>query len=167
MGYEALVDFQYWTFIAQICNLLIQMYLFKRFLFQPVKKILAQRQQEVEGLQKSTAEANEQAQLARSQYEKSLTQAKEEAAGLVATATANAQRRSEDIVRQAKEEAASLRQKASSDIAQEKKKAMNDMKDDISQIAMELASKVVEREINAQDQQQLIEEFIGKLGEEG
>lgn len=29
-----------WTFVAQICNLFIQMYLIKRFLFKPVNEML-------------------------------------------------------------------------------------------------------------------------------
>ena len=108
MGYETLVDFQHWTFVAQICNLLIQAYLFKRFLFQPIKKILAKRQEEVDALQKSTMQANEEAQLARTEYESHLAQAKQEAAELVRTATAHAQKRSDAIVQEAKEEAAAL-----------------------------------------------------------
>ena len=104
MGYETLVDFQHWTFVAQICNLLIQAYLFKRFLFQPIKKILAKRQEEVDALQKSTTQANEEAQLARTEYESHLAQAKQEAAELVRTATAHAQKRSDAIVQEAKED---------------------------------------------------------------
>ena len=166
MGYETLVDFQHWTFVAQICNLLIQAYLFKRFLFQPIKKILAKRQEEVDALQKSTMQANEEAQLARTEYESHLAQAKQEAAELVRTATAHAQKRSDAIVQEAKEEAAALKEKASAEIAQEKRKVMNEIKDDISDMAMEIASKVVEKELKPQDQEKLIEEFIGKLGED-
>lgn len=166
MGYEALVGFNYWSLIAQICNLLLQVYLFKRFLFQPVKKILVKRQEEVDALQQSANEANEKAQLAQNSYETQLSQAREEAASLVKSATAAAQQRGDEIVRQAKAEAASIKEKASADIAQEKKKVLNEIKNDISGIAMEIAAKVVEKEIDDQDQQALIEQFIGKLGEE-
>ena len=50
MSYQSLVAFEGWTFIAQILNLFIQMYLFKKFLFKPIQNILAQRQQEVDTL---------------------------------------------------------------------------------------------------------------------
>ena len=46
MDYQSLVAFNGWTFIAQILNLFIQLYLFKRFLFKPIKDILAKRQAE-------------------------------------------------------------------------------------------------------------------------
>ena len=42
---------------------------------------------------------------------------------------------------------------------------MNEVKSDISQIAMDIAEKVVERELNADDQQALIEGFIRQMGD--
>ena len=42
MNFQQLVTVAPWTLILQICNLLLQMYLFKRFLLKPVQKILAE-----------------------------------------------------------------------------------------------------------------------------
>ena len=50
MNYQSLVNFDYWTLIAQLCNFGIQLLLFKRFLFEPVKKILEKRQAEVNNI---------------------------------------------------------------------------------------------------------------------
>lgn len=49
MNFQSLVELAPWTTIAQICNLLIQIVLFKKFLFQPIKNIIAKRQAEVDG----------------------------------------------------------------------------------------------------------------------
>jgi len=95
-----------------------------------------------------------------------LAQAREEAAGLLKTATATAQQRGDEIVRQAKAEAASIKEMASADIAQEKKKVLNQIKNDISGIAMEIASKVVEREVKPSDHEDLVEQFIERLGDQ-
>ena len=59
-----------------------------------------------------------------------------------------------------------LRQKADADIALERKKALNDVKGDISRIAMDIAEKVVERELNADDQERLIDGFLRDLGDQ-
>lgn len=40
MQVQELVGIVPWTFVAQICNLFIQMYLVKRFLFKPVNEML-------------------------------------------------------------------------------------------------------------------------------
>ena len=43
MQVQELVGIVPWTFIAQICNLFIQMYLIKRFLFKPINEMLEKR----------------------------------------------------------------------------------------------------------------------------
>lgn len=166
MGYQSLVDFKYWTFIAQILNLLIQAALFKRFLFNPVKKIMQQRQDEVNKIYRDAAEARKTADADKETYEKLLTDARGEAAELVRTATAKAQQRGDELVNEARREVSSMKERAEADIAQERKKALNDVKNEISGIAMEIASKVVEREIRTEDHRELVDEFIEKLGED-
>ena len=49
MQVQELVGIIPWTFIAQICNLFIQMYLIKRFLFKPVHEILEKRRAAADG----------------------------------------------------------------------------------------------------------------------
>lgn len=163
---QDLVEVVPWTIVAQLCNLLIQVYLFKRFLFEPVKKVIKQRQDEINGIYTSAEEADEKAQAAKKDYECLMEGAKTEAAQIVKDATSSAQTRSSEIISEAKEEAAAIRKKASADIELEKKKALNDVKDDISTIAMDIAEKVVEKEINENDQKALIADFIQKMGDE-
>ena len=43
MQVQELVGIVPWTFVAQICNLFIQMYLIKRFLFRPINEMLEKR----------------------------------------------------------------------------------------------------------------------------
>jgi F-type H+-transporting ATPase subunit b len=98
------------------------------------------------------------------EYKENLSLAAETGERLVKEAVARGQAREEAIVRQANQEAAAIMDKAAADIAQEKKKAINDAKNEISGIAIAIAEKVVEREINAVDQQQLVDDFIKGLG---
>lgn len=165
MDYKSLVSIVPWDFVAQILNLLLQAYLFKRFLFKPVKKIMAERQAQVNRIYDVAAETQASADADKQTYEKLLLDAKVEAAELVRNASVTAQSRGDEILRQAKQEASGLKEKASADIALERKKVMGEVKDDIAGIAMEIASKVVEREISAKDHQLLVEEFIEKMGE--
>ena len=78
---------------------------------------------------------------------------------------ARGQSKEEEIIRQANAEASAIMEKASADIAQEKKKAINDAKDEISGMAMAIAEKVVGRELNAQDQDKLFDDFLKELGD--
>ena len=85
---------------------------------------------------------------------------------MVKDALKRGQDREEEIIRQANAQAAAILDKASADIAMEKKKAVNDAKDEISEIALAIAEKVVGRELNAADQEALVDAFIRELGEQ-
>lgn len=165
MEFQQLVTVAPWTLILQICNLLLTIWLFKKFLLKPVEKILRERQAMTDAELDAAAAAREEAERAKAEYTQRLEGAKEEAAAMVRTASQTAQSRGEEIVLKAKEEAAALRAKAAADVALEKKNAVNEIKNDISDIAVSIASKVVEKEISAQEHEKLIREFIDNMGE--
>ena len=41
--YQALITLDGWTFLAQICNLMIQLVIFKKFLLKPIRQVIADR----------------------------------------------------------------------------------------------------------------------------
>ena len=163
MKFQQLVAVMPWTLILQIGNLLLQIYLIKRFLLKPIQNILAQRQAEANAELDSAAEARQLAEAAKAEYENCLDGAKEEAAAMVHSAARTAQARSEQILSEARQEAAAIREKASVDIAREKRQAVQELKNDISGIAVSIASKVVEKEIREEDHETLIREFIDNM----
>ena len=57
MEHQSLITIAPWTFIAQILNLLLQAWLFKKFLFKPVEKIIAERKAQIDGLYTEAEEA--------------------------------------------------------------------------------------------------------------
>lgn len=163
--YQSLVSFDYWTLIAQLCNFGIQLLLFKRFLFEPVRKILEKRQAEVDDIFAEADKANIDAQSAKEKYEYHLTNARAEAESITSKAVASAKLQSEQIVTAAQTEADKIREKASSDIELERQRAMSEAKGEISKMAVEIASKVVEKELDESTHSALIEKFIDEIGE--
>lgn len=162
---QELVSIVPWTFIAQILNLFIQMYLIKRFLFKPINEVLEKRRAQADQEIREAREAKEEADGLKVQYEEGLANARTEAAQIVQSAQKEAQLKADETVRQAQQQAAGIRRKAEADIAQEKKKAINEVKNEIGGIAMDIAGKVVEKEINEADHKNLIDEFIRNVGE--
>ena len=156
MQVQELVGIVPWTFIAQICNLFIQMYLIKRFLFKPINEMLEKRRAAADAEITDAEAAKKEANAIKEEYEQNMQEAK-------ARKTATLQ--SEKIVKEASEQAAALKNKAEKEIAQEKKKAVNEVKGEIGGIAMDIAGKVIEREINEKDHEKLIDEFISNVGE--
>lgn len=163
--YQALITLDGWTFLAQICNLMIQLVIFKKLLLNPVKKVIAQRKAKADSQIADAEKLRTEAEAMKAEYEQNLQNARTEANQIVASAQKTAAARSEELLGEARAQAAALKQKAEADIAQERKKAVNEVKDEIGGMAMEIASKVVEREIKEADHQDLIDEFIKNVGE--
>ena len=163
--YQALITLDGWTFLAQICNLMIQLVIFKKFLLKPIKQVIADRKAKADSEIADAQKLRTEAEAMKAEYEQNLQNARTEANQIVATAQKTATARSEEIEGEARAQAAALKQKAEADIAQERKKAVNEVKDEIGGMAMEIASKVVEREIKEADHQDLIDEFIKNVGE--
>lgn len=163
--YQALITLDGWTFLAQVCNLMIQLVIFKKLLLNPVKKVIAERKAKADSQIADAEKLRTEAEAMKAEYEQNLQNARTEANQIVAAAQKTAAARSEELLGEARAQAAALKQKAEVDIAQERKKAVNEVKDEIGGMAMEIASKVVEREIKETDHQDLIDEFIKNVGE--
>ena len=154
-----------WTIIFQICNLLILVALIRKFLFKRVMAVLDKRQQEIDGIYDAAGKDRDEAAQMKDEYTRRMSSAREEADRLVKSAVDTAQRRGDAIVQEARDEAAHLKQKAESDIAQERQKAYTELVGEISGMAVDIAGRMVEREINADDHRELVDEFIKKAGE--
>ncbi len=165
MQVQELVGIVPWTFIAQICNLFLQVYLIKRFLFKPINNILAKRKEMADAQIQDAVKAREEAEAMKSQYEQDMIQAKNKANEIVVSAQKTATAQSEELLREASRQAAAMKNKAEADIEQEKRKAVNEIKDEIGGMAMEIAGKVIEREISEEDHAKLIDDFIANVGE--
>ena len=163
--YQALITLDGWTFVAQICNLMIQLVIFKKLLLNPVKKVIAERKAKADSQIADAQKLRTEAEAMKAEYEQNLQNARTEANQIVAAAQKTAAARSEELLGEARAQAAALKQKAEADIAQERKKAVNEVKDEIGGMAMEIASKVVEHEIREADHKDLIDEFIKNVGE--
>ena len=144
--YQALITLDGWTFLAQICNLMIQLVIFKKLLLNPVKKVIAERKAKADSQIADAEKLRTEAEAMKAEYEQNLQNARTEANQIVAAAQKTAAARSEELLGEARAQAAALKQKAEADIAQERKKAVNEVKDEIGGMAMEIASKVVRSE---------------------
>ena len=162
MQVQELVGIIPWTFVAQICNLFIQMYLIKRFLFKPVHEILEKRRAAADAEIIQAEETKAKAEAIRAEYERNMQDARQKANEILDSARNTAAIQSEKILKEAQDQTFAMKNKAEKEIAQEKKKAVNEVKGDM---AVEIAAKVIEREINEKDHEKLIDEVISNVGE--
>ena len=165
MQVQELVGIVPWTFIAQICNLFIQVYLIKRFLFKPINQMLEKRRAMADAEIQDAIKAKDEAKAMKAEYEQNMLEAKNKANEILVTAQKTAAIQSEEMLKEASAQVAAIKVKAENDIAQEKRKAVNEIKGEIGGMAMEIAGKVIEREICEEDHVKLIDEFISNVGD--
>ena len=163
--YQSLVTVNPVTLIAQICNLFIQLLIVKIFFLDKIKAIIDQRREAADKQITEAETAKSEALAIKKTYEQNMLEAKAKADDLLLTAQRTANSRSEEIISQAQQQAAQIKSKAAADITLEKKKAINEAKNEISDLAMAIAGKVVARELNANDQADMIDRFIDELGD--
>lgn len=164
-GFESVVGVNPWTALFTFCNLIITFLLLKKFLFKPVKKMIDDRQREIDELYADAENSKQEAQSLQEQYASRLDAAKAERDDILKNANLRAREQEQKILAEAAEKVGAMKEKAQKDIEQDKKRALNEVKNEISGIAMEIASKVVEKEIENQNHEALVEEFIEKLGD--
>ena len=164
--FEALLGVNPWTALFALANFLFLFFMLRKFLFNPVMKMIDDRQKEIDDLYKDAEDAKKDAQAKQQEYDRKLSAAQQTSEQLVREAVARGQSREEEILRQANAQASAMMDKAADDIAREKKKAVNDAKDELSVIALSIAGKVVGRELNDADHARLVDGFIEELGED-
>ena len=159
------VTIDVWTMIMTWGNLLILFLLMKKFLFGPVKKIMDERQAEIEKNISDAEEAKTAAEGLKAEYEEKLKSAKKEAESILTTASKNALLKEEEILKGASEKASAILEKAENEIAMERRAALEGLKGEVSEIATSIAAKIIEKDIDEKDHEKLIEKFINEIGD--
>lgn len=162
--FEEFVSLGGWNILVTISNTLITFLIVRRFLFKPVRKILAARANEVQAMYDHAEADRSEAETMKRDYTESIANAKAEAAQITQNATRRATVRSEEILADASRQALDMKKKAEQSIEQERKKAVNEIKDEIAGLSVLIASRIVEKDISADDHKRMIEDFIDKVG---
>ena len=96
-GFESFVGVNPWTALFTFCNMLITFTVLKKFLFKPVKKMIDDRQQEIDTMYADADAAKQKAADLEKEYADHLQSIKDERDAMLREATARAQKREEEI----------------------------------------------------------------------
>ena len=113
---------------------------------------------------KAAEDSRAQAKQALAEYEQSLAEAREQAQKTIADARAEAQRLFDEMKAKNERELAERISRANHDIEGARKAAVSELHAHATDLATAIASRILQREINASDQAQLVEESIRELG---
>ena len=135
------------------------------FLFNPVRKLLQDRQEKIRQDIASAAKDKEDSAKVKAEYEKRLKDVDKEAETILSEARQKALKNEAKIIADAKEEAARIIARAGEEAALEKKRAADEMKQEMISIASVMAGKVVAANIDTTIQNELVEETLKEMGD--
>ena len=134
-------------------------------LFNPVRKLLKDRQ---DGIKKDIDDAaadKERAKELKDLYEGKLKEVDKEAEQILSEARQKALKNEARIIDEAKEEAARIIKRANEEAVLEKKRAMDEVKQEMITIASMMAAKAVAASIDTTIQDTLVEETLKEMGD--
>lgn len=136
----------------------------RKFLYNPVTNFLEARREKISSQLEEADVVRNQALKLKKDYEEKMAQANREGQEIMEKARQRATEIKESILDDAKEEANDIRDRARKDIELEKEKAYQDVKSSVGDMAVLIASKIMEKDINMENQNQLIDKFIDEVG---
>ena len=160
------ISINFWLMLISLANLGILYWIIKRFLYGPVKNVIAKRQAAIEAEYRAAEEANQTAVLSRDTYAQKLAGAQAEADGMIQAATLTANRRGDRIVEDARERADGIIRQAQVEAELEKKKAQETIRREIADVSTALTEKLLERELSGGDHRKMIDAFLDEIGEQ-
>lgn len=134
-------------------------------LFNPVRKMLAQRQEKIKADIDSAVADKEDAKALKAEYDAKLKNVDKEAEAILSEARQKALHNEAKIIDDAKKEAQRILQRANEEALLEKKRVMDEMKQEMITVASMMAGKVVAASIDTNIQDSLVEETLKEMGD--
>ena len=134
-------------------------------LFNPVRKMLRDRQEKIATDINSAIADKEEAARLKAEYEAKLKDIDKEADQILSEARKKALKNEAKIIDDAKAEAANIMRRANEEAELSKKRAMDEVKQEMVAIASMMAAKVVAANIDTTIQDTLVEETLKEMGE--
>ncbi len=148
-------------FLAFIILLIAVFY----FAYKPVKKLLKQRDEYVEGKIKNAEQREKESEKLLANANDKVKASRVEAMAIVEQAKEDANKERQAILDKAKEEKAAEIKRTKEEIAQEIEASKDEIHREIVSVALDASSKILEREVNKEDNEKLIDNFIDDLKE--
>ncbi|WHY00570.1 F0F1 ATP synthase subunit B [Neobacillus sp. DY30] len=151
--------------IFQLAMFIVLMALLKKFAWGPLMGIMKQREEHVAGEITAAEQSRVEAKKLLEEQRSLLKEARSEAQVLIENAKKQGDIQREEIIAVARTEADRMKESAKLEIEQQKEKAVAAIREQVASLSVLIASKVIEKELNAADQDKLINEYIHEAGE--
>ncbi len=148
-------------YMAQVLvSFFVLMGILTYFLYNPVKKFMADRAAGIEKSIRESQSARAQAEQLLEKYQKEMAGARAESQKILDDAVKQGQKVREQIIAEARDEASRIMTKAKADLEQEVTKAMALLRNEVADLAIKSAGVLINRELDDASHRSLIQETL-------
>jgi F-type H+-transporting ATPase subunit b len=159
------MDINLSTIIWAIINFLVILAILYKFFYNPVIKFLDNRSEEIANNISEAEHNRSESEALLKEYQEKIAGARNEAQEIIARATKAGEEERAAILAQTRDEAAALLEKARQEIQRERDEALFALRQEVSSLAVMAAERILSRNINTEDNQRIVEDFLNEVGE--
>lgn len=159
------VDLRWAPFVGALLMFGIVFFVLNKKVWPVILKALKAREEKIRTEIDDAERARKQAQAALAQYEKALSEARNEAAKMLEQARIDQMKMSAELRAKAEHEIISLKESAQRDIEASKRAAIGEIYGQMADAAAQAAGRIMRRELTPADHKRLIEESLREFEE--
>lgn len=152
-------------FLYRCLSFVLMVGLVAYFVTKPIRKGLKGRTEEIEKTLADAQAAKEAAEAKHREYSEKLAKATEEIGTITASIRREGELEREKILTAAKELAVKIEQEAENKASSVVAKARIELRQEAANLAVELAEDMLKKQVSADDQKRLVDEYMQKVGE--
>ncbi|WP_245680500.1 F0F1 ATP synthase subunit B [Bacillus marinisedimentorum] len=152
--------------IFSLAAFLILLALLRKYAFGPLMKIMQDREDHIAGEIEAAEKNRKEAEKIAADQREALKEARQEAHDMIENAKKLGEQQQQDIIAAARAEAERMKEGALKEIEQEKEAAVRQVRDQVASLSVMIASRVIEKELDAEAQDELINQYIREVGDE-
>jgi len=152
-------------FLYRCFNFILMVGLLAYFVTKPIRKGLKTRRDEIEKTLADARTAKEAAEAKHREYSQKLAKATEEIATLTEAIRRDGELEREKILAAAKQLAVKIEKEADNKAFSVVAKARIELREEAARLAVELAEDMLKKQVSADDQKRLVDEYMQKVGE--
>lgn len=163
METTGLIQFD-WSYVMILVNVMILYLIMKKFFFAKIRGFMQTRQKNITDAVEHAQKVNVQAEALKKTYEEQIVSLEEQGREILKAARQKAQSQARQIIHAAEEQAGEVLKRTEAQLEQQKRKTVEEAREQIAEIALAAAEKILEKQINHQEHQVIINNVIDEMG---
>ena len=153
------------SFLTQLAALIVLIVVVIIFGYKPIKKMVNKRQDYVANEIREAKEKNLQAEENLTQSNETVLANRRMASEIIDNAKIEAENQKQEILKSAEDEVLEMKTRAERDIKQSEEDAKEAIRQKMVEIALDASSEILKRNVNDEDNEKLVDEFIKEIDE--